>query len=332
MLDIFSLNNFHHLCLAVIFCVAVLFTVLMAYLFWTKSEPDLVCHDSENFFVDVRCAGARKRFPTIDDPPEIDLSIIVPAYNEEDRLSLMMDEALEYLTNRHKENPSFLYEVIVVDDGSADKTSKIALTYSERFGTDRVRVLTQTRNRGKGGAVRMGMLKGRGCLLLFADADGATKFSDIEKLEAEMKKFAAKSKDSMMAVICGSRAHLEKQSISKRSIFRTFLMYAFHFLVSFLCVRGVRDTQCGFKLFTRDAAKLLFYNLHVQRWAFDVDLLHIAQHFNMPISEVAVTWTEIPGSKLSPLWASLQMARDLFMIRLRYLTGSWKINDKPKRL
>ncbi|ESO10431.1 hypothetical protein HELRODRAFT_116974 [Helobdella robusta] len=259
------------------------------------------------------------------------MSIIVPAYNEEDRLSLMMDETMEYLQKRNRLDPKFTYEVIVVDDGSKDDTSKIALKYSRQYGSDKVRVLTQVTNRGKGGAVKMGVLRCRGKYILFCDADGATKFSDVNKLEAELKKLIGGEVNDDRAVVCGSRAHLEKDSIAKRSVFRTILMYVFHFCVWFLCVRGVKDTQCGFKLFSRAAARLFFFNLHVHRWAFDVDLLHIAQHYNVPIAEVAVSWTEIPGSKLSPLWASLQMGRDLFLIRLRYLTGSWSmVEDRWK--
>lgn len=106
-------------------------------------------------------------------------------------------------------------------------------------------------------------------------------------------------------------------------------MYGFHFLVWLLCVRGVKDTQCGFKLLTRKSAKTVFGALHVERWAFDVEMLYIAQRLDIPISEVAVNWTEIEGSKIVPFWSSLQMAKDLFLIWLRYRMGAWKI-DKSK--
>ncbi|XP_058646070.1 dolichyl-phosphate beta-glucosyltransferase isoform X2 [Onychostoma macrolepis] len=262
------------------------------------------------------------------DPPSLELSVVVPSYNEEIRLPVMMDEAMEYLEKRQKEKPSFTYEVIVVDDGSKDKTTEVAMKYTKKYGAQKVRVLTLVKNRGKGGAVRMGTLSSRGRLILMADADGATKFADIENVEEGLESISEKPDN--MAISCGSRAHLEKESVAQRSMFRTFLMYGFHFLVWFFCVRGIKDTQCGFKLFTREAALKTFSSLHVERWAFDVELLFIAQCFDIPVVEVAVNWKEIEGSKLVPFWSWLQMGRDLVFIRLRYLTGAWRLEAERK--
>uniref|UniRef100_A0A8B9Q026 dolichyl-phosphate beta-glucosyltransferase n=1 Tax=Apteryx owenii TaxID=8824 RepID=A0A8B9Q026_APTOW len=248
--------------------------------------PTLHRHEEEKFFITAE--GRKESVPSIHDPPTRELSVVVPSYNEEDRLPLMMDEALDYLEKRQKQDPSFTYEVIVVDDGSKDQTTKVALKYCEKYGSDKVRVLSLVKNRGKGGAVRM----------------------------------------NQMAISCGSRAHLEKESIAKRSYFRTLLMYGFHFLVWFLCVKEIRDTQCGFKLLTREAAAQTFSTLHIERWAFDVELLYIAQHLRIPIAEVAVNWTEIEGSKLVPFWSWLQMGRDLLFIRLRYMTGAWQLETR----
>lgn len=103
-------------------------------------------------------------------------------------------------------------------------------------------------------------------------------------------------------------------------------MFGFHFLVSFLCVRGIKDTQCGFKLFTRKTAARLFQIVNIERWAFDVELAYVAQSLNVPIVEVPVVWQEIPGSKLSPFAASVQMGKDLLRIRLAYMLGIWTVN------
>ncbi|XP_063807920.1 dolichyl-phosphate beta-glucosyltransferase [Pseudophryne corroboree] len=291
-----------------------------------KKMPNLHRHEAEKFFIASK--GEKKPFPSIHDQPTKDLSVVVPAYNEEERLPVMMDEAVEYLEKKQKRSPSFRYEVIVVDDGSSDKTTEVALKYANKYGSDKVRVLTLVKNRGKGGAVRMGVLVSRGKTILMADADGATKFADLENVEIGLN--SLKPWPENMAISCGSRAHLKEESIAKRSIFRTFLMYGFHFLVWFLCVRGVKDTQCGFKLFTREAAARTFSALHVDRWAFDVELLYIAQCLKIPVAEVAVNWTEIEGSKLVPFWSWLQMGRDLLFIRLRYLTGVWKLDTTGK--
>lgn len=129
------------------------------------------------------------------------------------------------------------------------------------------------------------------------------------------------------AIVVGSRAHLQDDAVATRSFFRTFLMYGFHFLVWLFAVRNVRDTQCGFKLLTRRAARVCFGNLHVERWAFDVELLYVAERLDIPVREVAVNWTEIDGSKVTPFWSWLQMGRDLGLIWLRYKLGAWKLKS-----
>lgn len=307
---------------AIFIAVIALIIVAMS----TKPYPDLGRYDSEKYFLNEK--QEKCLFPSINDPASVELSVIVPAYNEEERLPIMMDEALEYLEERKKKLKSFTYEVIVVDDGSKDKTTQTAQSYCNKYGSDKIRVLTLAKNRGKGGAIRLGIFSARGRYLLFADADGASKFSDFTKLENEMKNM--KKDSSNRAVVCGSRAHLEEESIAQRSFFRTILMKGFHFVVWFLCVRGIKDTQCGFKLLTREAAVILFSNLHVERWAFDVDMLFLAQYFNIPVGEVAINWTEIEGSKMVPVFSWIQMGKDIILIRLRYFLGAWKITEKSK--
>ncbi|XP_073686063.1 dolichyl-phosphate beta-glucosyltransferase [Garra rufa] len=304
--------------------IVLLMVVVFAHV--SANVVDQTRHEKEKEF--LTADGKKEPFPSLMDPPSLELSVVVPSYNEELRLPVMMDEAMEYLEKRQKENPSFTYEVIVVDDGSKDKTTEVAMKYTKKYGAKKVRVLTLVKNRGKGGAVKMGMLSSRGRLILMADADGATKFADIEKAEEALESITEKPNN--MAISCGSRAHLEEESVAQRSLFRTFLMYGFHFLVWFFCVRGIKDTQCGFKLFTREAALKTFSSLHVERWAFDVELLFIAQCFDIPVAEVAVNWTEIEGSKLVPFWSWLQMGRDLVFIRLRYLTGAWRLESERK--
>nr|KAF6427114.1 ALG5 dolichyl-phosphate beta-glucosyltransferase [Rousettus aegyptiacus] len=276
---------------------AAVFILISFVAFITTMElPVLYQHEEEKFFLNAR--GQKETLPSIRDSPTKQLSVVVPSYNEEKRLPVMMDEALGYLEERQK------------------------------YGSDKVRVITLVKNRGKGGAVKMGVFSSRGEKILMADADGATKFRDIEKLEKGLNDL--QPWPDQMAIACGSRAHLKKDSIAQRSYFRTLLMYGFHFLVWFLCVKGIRDTQCGFKLLTREAASQTFSSLHIERWAFDVELLYIAQFFKIPIAEIAVNWTEIEGSKLVPFWSWLQMGKDLLFIRLRYMTGAWRLEQTRK--
>ncbi|XP_055681698.1 dolichyl-phosphate beta-glucosyltransferase [Lutzomyia longipalpis] len=299
--------------------------IILKYM--TTPYPRILRHKEEKYYTDPS-TKEQKNFPSIEDEASVDLSVIVPAYNEESRLGKMLDECLEYLRKRHSQTPAFTFEVVIVSDGSSDKTTEVASKYSLEHGSDRVRVLPLIENRGKGGAVRLGVQSCRGRYILFADADGATHFPDYAKLESCMKNLADSADEK--AVVIGSRAHLEQESIAQRSIFRTFLMYGFHTLVWTFGVRGIRDTQCGFKLFTRSAARVLFQLMHVERWAFDVEILFLAQALGMKIDEIAVNWTEIDGSKITPIFSWLQMAKDLFLIWFRYATNIWKITPPPK--
>lgn len=238
----------------------------------------------------------------------------------------MLQECTEYLSARSKKEKDFTYEIIVVDDGSRDDTSEVAYTYAMH----NLRVLKLAKNKGKGGAIRDGVLHCGGKMILFADADGATKFSDIEKLENKFKEMVNDENEidyTFPGIVVGSRCHLEEESIAERSLFRTILMKGFHVIVYLLTVKTVHDTQCGFKLFSRAAAARLFPLLHIERWAFDVELLYLAEKLHYPISEVAVEWKEVDGSKIVPIWSWLQMGRDILLIWIHYLTGKWSVTQ-----
>ncbi|KDR19680.1 dolichyl-phosphate beta-glucosyltransferase [Zootermopsis nevadensis] len=326
MLDIYST-----LCCGGILVLIAFLAVCIIVVKTTKPCPSVLRSKKEMSFLDP-ITGKTSEFPSLSEPWSIHLSVVVPAYNEEVRLPPMLDECLEYLESRR---PALTYEVIVVSDGSQDGTAEVARKYAKNHGADTVRVLELETNRGKGGAVRLGVQSTRGAVILFADADGATKFPDLAKLESSLKDLvkgdyltAPDDVAAGLGIVCGSRAHLEQQAISSRSYFRTVLMYGFHLLVWLFSVRGIRDTQCGFKLFTREAARLSFGSLHVERWAFDAELLYIAQRLGIPLSEVAVNWTEIEGSKLIPVFSWLQMGKDIFLIWLWYRIGAWKLAKK----
>ncbi|XP_068971992.1 dolichyl-phosphate beta-glucosyltransferase isoform X1 [Bombus flavifrons] len=317
----------HLLLYAILFAVICIIVFSIILLVITKPYPEIWQDEKEKYFFNPKTKKT-EAFPSLYEKWSVHLSVIVPAYNEEQRLPVMLDECLEYLENRSKNGCT--YEVIIVSDGSSDKTVDIAHQYALKY--DNIRVLNLVKNRGKGGAVRLGILSARGSVILFADADGATKFTDLKKLDDSLKNILGfdyidkpNEISSSHAIVCGSRAHLEKEETAKRTFFRLLLMHGFHFLVWFWGVRGIRDTQCGFKLITRESARVVFQALHVERWAFDVEMLYIARILNIPIIEIPVNWTEIEGSKIVPFWSWLQMGKDLFFIWYKYRIGAWKI-------
>jgi dolichyl-phosphate beta-glucosyltransferase len=173
--------------------------------------------------------------------------------------------------------------VVIVNDGSKDGTAAVAMGYVRREGADRVRLLNLFRNSGKGAAVRKGALRARGQFVLMADADGATQFADVDALLDRVGRIVTPAGEG---VAIGSRAHLGGGDGSvKRSPLRRLLMWGFHTYMS-LAVggAGIADTQCGFKLFTRPSARRLFDALHIERWAFDVELVYLAARLGMPMT------------------------------------------------
>ncbi|KAJ8902298.1 hypothetical protein NDN08_006705 [Rhodosorus marinus] len=283
-----------------------------------KSKPkNLPRPDSEEKFENA----SRKLvpFPSLSDPASLKLSVIVPAYNEEDRISVMLDEAIENLQGM-KKSRDLSSEIVVVDDGSADTTADVVMSYVNKYPKSDIRLLRLQQNQGKGGAVRMGMLRARGELLLMVDADAATRFSDVELLMRDLRK------KETLAVVVGSRRKSEIET--GRSFARRFFSYGFNFYTKIIGgVYGLEDTQCGFKLYTREAARAAFPILRLRRWAFDVESLYLAQSAGARLSSVNVQWQEVPGSKLDVLKATKNMARDIIVMRFSYMTGRWKTTD-----
>ncbi|CAI0411942.1 unnamed protein product [Linum tenue] len=295
--------------------------------------------------------------PYLVDPAEKYISLIIPAFNEEHRLPAALDETIKlivllivlcyymkddvlslrcsYLQNRAAKDKSFTYEVIIVDDGSADATKKVAFDFVRKYSVDNVRVILLGRNHGKGEAIRKGMLHARGEILLMLDADGATKVNDLEKLENKIRAVASAedTKDGtsgfriadIPVAAFGSRAHLEEKALATRKWYRNFLMKGFHIVVLLAAGPGIRDTQCGFKMFTRAAARKLFTNIRLKRWCFDVELVFLCKQFGIPVQEISVNWSEIPGSKVN-LLSIPNMLWELALMSVGYRTGMWKIS------
>lgn len=326
-------NDLQALTLAALFLVVAVGIWLLSYVVDWLHELELGASNAGAApFMEDPSSFERVQFPSIFDPASKYLSLIMPAFNEQDRIRSTLDETLSYLQDRVKKDKSFTYEIIIVDDGSKDNTTKIGFEYVNKYGLDMIRILKQGVNQGKGAAVRKGMLCSRGQLLLMLDADGASRITDLEKLEAQIllsaqKQNSASKNDvgSVAAVAFGSRAHLEKHALATRKWYRNFLMKAFHLCVLLVAGPGVRDTQCGFKMFTRRAARQLFCNLRLKRWCFDVELVYLCKRLQIPVSEVSVNWAEIPGSKVR-FYSFVHMLLELVLVRLGYGFRIWKIH------
>lgn len=235
------------------------------------------------------------------------LGIVIPAYNEESRLPSTLDRILEYV----KRSPITISEVLVVDDGSKDRTAAIA---GERGGI--VRLVRNPGNRGKGYAVRNGMLKAEGDWILSTDADLSAPIAEVEKLMA-----AAEREKAVVAI--GSRA-LDRELVKvHQPALRELSGRAFNVVMRLATGLPFRDTQCGFKLFEKRAAREIFSRQIEEGFSFDVEDLLIARALGLNSIEVPVEWSNVEGTKVS-LLLGIQSFADLARIRSRALRGAYK--------
>ncbi|MCB0358223.1 MAG: glycosyltransferase family 2 protein, partial [Bdellovibrionales bacterium] len=242
--------------------------------------------------------------------PEVDISIIIPAYNEERRLPQTLHSIVQYFDGR-----SGSYEVIVVDDGSADRTASVVEEFSRSH--PEVSVVGYGENRGKGYAVRFGILRARGTKILYDDADGASPIAEIERLE--------KALEGGADVAIGSRAMFSQDTQVSTNLLRKVLGRTFNGFVNFVILPGIADTQCGFKLFARPVAYYLFSRARADRFSFDVEILFLARKSGCRIAEVPINWTNVPGSKVNLLTDSLRMLKDIFVFRSREISGIYQL-------
>jgi len=227
------------------------------------------------------------------------LSVIIPAYNEERRLLKTLNPVREYLLRQ-----DFDYEVVLVNDGSKDGTQRVAEEFAKTFPA--LKVLTHSPNRGKGGAVKRGMLESTGQWRLFMDADNSTPLAELDKFLPHL---------SEADVLIGSR-YLKKDSIKiKQPWKRRVGSRGFNFFVQQMLLPGIVDTQCGFKLFSAAATEAIFPLQSLQRWSFDVELLTIANQLGFRILEIPVDWYDDSSSRLNATRTATSLMRDLRKIR-----------------
>ncbi|KAI8132692.1 hypothetical protein DUD61_003650 [Geotrichum candidum] len=311
----------------VVLLVVALYAIVYALVLIFKHSPRRPFSSEFTFLTNSDDTKGSSEDQTINDLPftreigtadstGIDLSVIVPCFNETKRLKLFLDDALPVLNSMADKT----WELLLVDDGSTDGTAEYAITWAreQNLPPGTLRVCRLEKNRGKGGAVAHGMRHFRGYYAIFADADGASRFADVARLIAAIDDQPAHSP----VVAIGSRAHMVKtDAVVNRSFIRNFLMYGLHTLVYIFGIRSIRDTQCGFKMFTRPAANLIFPYMHTEGWIFDVEILIIALRKKIPVLEVPISWHEVEGSKVELARDSIKMAIDLVVMRLAYIIG-----------
>ena len=228
-------------------------------------------------------------------------SVVVPAFNEARRLPRYLEEIVAYFDARAEP-----YEVIVVDDGSSDDTVAAVEALACRHPV--IRVVRLPSNEGKGAAVRSGMLAAEGAYRLFADADGATPISELPRLEAALTRGAD--------IAIGSRAVSEPGVAVVARPHRVAAGRVFSWMVSRIGVRGVADSQCGFKAFTAKAADHLFARLVTRGFGFDVELLLRAQAEGYRVDEIPVNWSDQADSKVGVLRDGPRMVAEILRARL----------------
>ncbi len=228
------------------------------------------------------------------------LSIVVPAFNEQARIGASIARMVEYFDSQ-----KYTYEVLVVDDGSTDAT--LGVVADKAAGHENVQSLHYNGNKGKGFAVRFGMVRATGDFVLFSDADLATPIEEVEKLEAAVRKGCD--------IAIGSRDVPGSKLIKHQSLFREFAGKLFNKCVQRVGVPGIHDTQCGFKLFTRAAAQNIFNRCQIDGFSFDVEVLYLGRQLGYSIAEVPIVWEHKDGSKVRPLQDGYKMLRTLFVIK-----------------
>jgi dolichyl-phosphate beta-glucosyltransferase len=236
-----------------------------------------------------------------------ELSIVIPAFNEELRLPETLSRIASYVRASKRET-----ELIVVDDGSTDRTADVANSF--RGEIHYLRVVANKENRGKGFSVRHGMMEANGRIVLFTDADLSAPIEEADQLLAALA-------DHDVAI--GSRA-LNRSLISVRqSVFREYAGMIFNFIVRAILRLPFVDTQCGFKAFRSEPCRVIFQQQRVERFGFDPELLYLARHHGLRSVEIPVRWGHSPATKVSMWRDSIQMFLDVFIIRWNALVGRY---------
>lgn len=234
------------------------------------------------------------------------LSIVIPAYNEEERIGSTIEAIDAYRATLEYDS-----EVIVVDDGSTDNTVSVV-----HNADPSAQVISYHPNRGKGHAVRTGMAAAKGEIRLFYDADASTPIDEVEKLWPHFEAGAE--------IVIGSRSLPESDVQIHQPWYRENMGRVFNGIIRVLGVTRFPDTQCGFKAFTAHACSIVFPRQTIERFSFDAELLYIAQKHELPIAQLPIRWINCPHTSLNPLSDSARMFWDAVTIRFKDVMGRYR--------
>ena len=237
-----------------------------------------------------------------------EISIIIPAYNEEKRIEPTIKRIIEYIKPKFKN-----FEIIIVDDGSKDKTIEIISKYQKE--NKEIKILKNIKNKGKGFSVKKGLLEAKYDLVLFSDSDLATPIEELEKLKEKIEKG--------YDIAIASRNLKTSNIVVKQPLYRQFLGKLFPYFVQIIAVSGIKDTQCGFKMYKEEIAKEIAKKQTLERFSFDVEQLFIAKKYKYKIAEIGVKWIDKEGSKVNTIKDGIKMLRDLFIIKINNLKGKY---------
>lgn len=239
---------------------------------------------------------------------EIYLSVVIPAYNEEKRLGATLESIAKFLSNQNYQS-----EVLIVSDGSTDKTAELAKTFTGKIKN--LKIIENKENHGKGYVTRQGMIGVKGKFRIFMDADNATSLDQIDR-------FLPFFKDGYDVVI-GDRDLKESRIKIRQSRLKEFLGDFGNTLIQILAVPGIEDTQCGFKAFSASAAEEIFKRMTIDRWGFDIEVLAIANKLGYKIKTVPVAWINDPNSKVK-LSGYINTLIELFKIKWNLISNRYK--------
>jgi dolichyl-phosphate beta-glucosyltransferase len=240
------------------------------------------------------------------------ISVVVPAFNEADRLPATLDRVLAFLRARGS-----AFDISVVDDGSTDATAAVVAGRSD----PEVRLIRLGQNQGKGAAVRRGVLESQGTLTLVSDADLSTPIEELARLEAAL--------DAGVDIVCGSRGLPDSTIVTSQPVHRRQMGNTFNVILRLLALTPLRDTQCGFKLFRGSVARDVFARCTVRGFAYDVECLFLAERLGYRVRECPVAWSHVPESRVHITRDSTRMLRDACWLRVAAWRGRLPLTPGP---